>query len=415
MTAEAPRGETDVNGRVPDSSAHLDALAAHGRQVASQISRLEGELVGIVREIDRLAEGQAGTTTRQYVAWQLGLTPSEAHRVCRLARLLEPLPLLSGELAAGRLSPDTVATLASVATPDNETRMIDTARVATGAQLQTLVRTLRQTVLAADPEEADRPPPADTCSYRLRNGRWQLRADLAPELGAQVEAGLRAEKEAAFADAGDSDGPLCTEPDVSNAQALVRMANSVLAGAVRRDGILPERFQILIQVDEHGAHAHGGGPLEPHTITELLCESWITVLVTRRGKPVTITSPTRLATPAQQRALLARDRTCRFPGCGRTQYLKAHHIRHRSDGGPTQLDNLCLLCQVHHTLIHQPGWRLDRNDDGTLRFITPTGDVLRPPSRPPPGRPPDPGPRRPVHRERLTAFATDVILHSWLN
>ena len=112
------------------------------------------------------------------------------------------------------------------------------------------------------------------------------------------------------------------------------------------------------------------------SITELLCESWITALVTRNGQPITITSPTRLATPAQQRALLARDRTCRFPGCGRTSYLKAHHIVYDTEGGPTQLDNLCLLCQVHHTLIHKPGWHLERDGAGVLVFTAPNGRVV---------------------------------------
>ena len=43
------------------------------------------------------------------------------------------------------------------------------------------------------------------------------------------------------------------------------------------------------------------------------------------------------------------------PGCGATRGLHAHHIRHWEDGGPTELDNLVLLCPFHHRLHHSGG------------------------------------------------------------
>jgi hypothetical protein len=52
-----------------------------------------------------------------------------------------------------------------------------------------------------------------------------------------------------------------------------------------------------------------------------------------------------------KRALLQRDRTCRFPGCGNRLYLEAHHIVHWADGGDTSLRNTilcCSLCRARH-------------------------------------------------------------------
>ena len=40
-------------------------------------------------------------------------------------------------------------------------------------------------------------------------------------------------------------------------------------------------------------------------------------------------------------------------GCHQTHHLKAHHLIHWADGGPTDLDNLILLCQFHHTAVHE--------------------------------------------------------------
>jgi len=44
---------------------------------------------------------------------------------------------------------------------------------------------------------------------------------------------------------------------------------------------------------------------------------------------------------------------------------------HWADGGTTDLDNLVLLCDAHHRVIHHHGWRIERADDGELDFIPP--------------------------------------------
>ena len=55
-----------------------------------------------------------------------------------------------------------------------------------------------------------------------------------------------------------------------------------------------------------------------------------------------------------------------------------HHLRHWAEGGPTTLDNTCLLCDRHHTLVHEGGWTLQRRPDGSLRFLRPDGTELEP-------------------------------------
>ena len=69
-----------------------------------------------------------------------------------------------------------------------------------------------------------------------------------------------------------------------------------------------------------------------------------------------------------RRALLNRDKRCRFPGCTNTRSVDGHHVRHWADGGETSLDNLVLLCRHHHHLVHEGGFHCGKDEDGNVVF-----------------------------------------------
>jgi 5-methylcytosine-specific restriction protein A len=72
----------------------------------------------------------------------------------------------------------------------------------------------------------------------------------------------------------------------------------------------------------------------------------------------------RLFTTAQRLALVERDGGC--IGCGAPPgRSKAHHIRWWSNGGTTDLDNGCLLCDNCHHRIHDNGWDIRIDGTGT--------------------------------------------------
>ena len=54
-------------------------------------------------------------------------------------------------------------------------------------------------------------------------------------------------------------------------------------------------------------------------------------------------------------------------------------MRHWAEGGETALDNLVLLCPVHHRLVHEGGFDVRRLDDGALRLTDPNGNPVRAP------------------------------------
>lgn len=74
-----------------------------------------------------------------------------------------------------------------------------------------------------------------------------------------------------------------------------------------------------------------------------------------------------------RRAVTVRDKHCVFPGCDRrAARCHVHHLIPRADGGPTSLENCCLLCTFHHLIaIHRWGWQLVLNPDGTTTATSP--------------------------------------------
>ena len=48
-----------------------------------------------------------------------------------------------------------------------------------------------------------------------------------------------------------------------------------------------------------------------------------------------------------------------------------HHITWWRNGGPTDLDNLTLLCTRHHHAIHHHGWDIQLGPDHKPEFLPP--------------------------------------------
>jgi predicted restriction endonuclease len=85
----------------------------------------------------------------------------------------------------------------------------------------------------------------------------------------------------------------------------------------------------------------------------------IRVVLDRKSVPLDLGQAVRVVTATQREALIIRDHGCAFPGCHLpARWTDAHHIIHWKDGGPTDLDNLVLLCRRHHTLLHKSEWQI---------------------------------------------------------
>ncbi|MGV8874036.1 MAG: HNH endonuclease, partial [Rhodococcus sp. (in: high G+C Gram-positive bacteria)] len=124
------------------------------------------------------------------------------------------------------------------------------------------------------------------------------------------------------------------------------------------------------------------GPLSRNTSRQLACDCILTAIVMdETGNPLNLARTARTVTAKQKRALTARDHGCAFPGCGKpAAWTEGHHIWHWGDGGPTDMNNLVLLCGFHHRLIHHSDWEVFIGTDNHPWFIPPaTVDPYREP------------------------------------
>lgn len=173
--------------------------------------------------------------------------------------------------------------------------------------------------------------------------------------------------------------------------ALVELASHRLdAGDLPQQATQRPHLQVLTSVatlrarpGAPGADAGFGVQLPDHTVQRLACDATVSrVVVDSESAIVDVGRARRVVSGSTRRALNARDRGCRWPGCDRpAPWTQAHHIVHWADGGRTDLKNLVLLCHRHHWYVHEVGHRLVRLDDGSLLTVRPEPGILQ--TRPP--------------------------------
>ncbi len=191
-----------------------------------------------------------------------------------------------------------------------------------------------------------------------------------PEQGAALEEALRRGAERAD-----------PEPDVVDrwgarlADAVVRLATRGRWGGTPRPVLVVHADVATLLGDGDGlAETESGVRLAAEAVGRIAGRAKIEWVLERDGRAVGIGRHRGKVPDWLGRQVRYRDAGCRFPGCEATWWSELHHVVRVRDDGPTDLDNLLMLCGAHHLgLIHRRGWTIRGRPHERLTFVRPDG------------------------------------------
>jgi hypothetical protein len=316
----------------------------------------------------------------EWVSARFGLRQLTASQLVRVARRLEDLPVLRSRFAVGELSLDQVDSISKLATPDTEEAVISEC---VGLSNTALDRAARR---ANPPTSQDA---VDSwrerwlsIQYSLDGIRAHLNADLPGAEMSLVEAEIRARADRIPP---NPESGLFDPYPQRMADGLVELCSTT----GDEHGSSPTQIVVHADLDALTsdpettgvAEIEGGPVIANETARRLSCDPIVECAVYDHRKVLGIGRRSRLIPAWLRRQLWHRDGNCQWPGCPHKGWLHAHHRTHWADGGPTDLDNLILLCGYHHRFLHEHGWTIENDGNGKHVFRKPDRRVY-PPTRP---------------------------------
>ena len=419
----------------PDSPEQLSlsrlggaALAGLGRDallgVLGDIERVANRLAGYRAEVlgalDALSRSGVAPDVAPHLSLRdaAGVSERDARKMVRGAEKAREHDGVLEALSVGDINAAQAEALCDARVPDG----VRAELVAAAAAGEDTDATRRRVRRAEADHSVETPMERFERQRRSRGAGWQrdhegmlrLWAKLDPEVGAAVEAGLEAlRRQYWLNDKQVRNGrrtPAQRDADVL-AYALTGITHTDtdtaaverLHARARPDGHFPDQpvgdgdaavvlrlppaqISVLIgldglrgSTDEMGL-TDAGVELPPHIVRRLACDAEIIpMILDGPGGPADVGRSARTVPLRLRRLLIARDRHCQWPGCNQPpSRCDAHHIHHWTDGGPTDLDNLVLLCHTHHHHLHQHGHKMIPQPDGTWTTIQETGPMPAP-------------------------------------
>ena len=381
----------DIDGlgeQIAELAAHIDA-AMHG-------------LLTAIREFDQ-ARGwarQGAVSCAHWLAWRIGWDLTTARERLRVAKKLGELRIVDEELRLGVMSYSKARAISRVATVSNEQLWVEYAKRMPASGLDKLCRSfagvLSNAAMKAEYVAAKRAANRRTLDDGMVKIELVLTNDEAAVVWTAINAGVGAKKsDATPHTSAEASAPAAAAPRITLTMQRADAVMAIFHERVRCNRPQRSPVEIIVTVPLAGLHASAeaspqhlamtadGEPLAAATARQLCCDAGVvTAVVNDTGQPLSVGRKTRTIPAAINRALLLRDRTCRFPGCTHRHFVDGHHVEHWINGGATALHNLVLLCGTHHRLVHEGGFRVEAdNTDSTggahaWRFFDPRGQLV---------------------------------------
>jgi hypothetical protein len=294
------------------------------------------------------------TSLVDWVAAKLRVRHNTARRFVAVSRRLLDLPLTSERFNTGELSFDQVDALSELATPASESDLLERVTSLSSAALDRIAR--RRRGLTREDERSVWERRRLVRQWNLDESELRFHGRLPGAEGRIFDAAIdsRVDEMPPSPETGVFD-PL----QVRAADALTELA------ATDGEGGGPAQMTVFTDVaalisDGHGyAELDNTAALSNRTAQRLACDAILESVLEEDGRVVGIGRRSRTVPGWLRRLVYERDGgKCQHPGCRHTRWLQVHHIVAWARGGPTDLDNLILLCGHHHRWVHERGWHI---------------------------------------------------------
>jgi len=344
-----------------------DQLGAEITELCSYIYAAESRLLTLIREFDEKEfwAQQGLFSCAHWLNFKCGIGMNAAREKVRVAHALAKLPKISKGFADGALSYSKVRAITRIADESNEDYLLMIARHGTAHHVEKSVSKYRVAKRLQDAEFANEQyNNREVTHYYDHDGCLVIKARLPAEQGALVVKALEMAMDENFAERSSNDDepvPIAAR----RADALANVAETYMNNN-ESTGSTADRYQVVVHVTAE-------------TSRRIACDSaLVAIKEDKDGEPLSIGRRSRSIPPPMRRALRARDKGCRFPGCTNTRFVDGHHIKHWADGGETSLDNLVMLCRHHHHLVHEGGFDCEKSPGGELKFKDQRDETLAP-------------------------------------
>ena len=343
-------------------------------------SRVQAEALRRLRRFDK-GQGYANTlalSAKAWLRWKCNLDHDAASGQVDVARQLDSLPQTMQAFAAGDISFTHASLIARTAKQlggqmdaNAESILVTAAKDLDPRRLRRAATMLRHCL---EPDEVlkDANEQHDRRFLHLSqtfDGMFRVDGQLDAEGGATLQTAINSVMGPPAADDNRT-------PAQRRADAWVDIARSQLDGG-RLPQVGGQKPHLMVTVDvttltrqpgSPAAELEWAGEVPAETARRLACDCTLTpVFRGAESHQVDAGRTSRVIPPSMRRALIARDKHCRFPGCDRpVAWTQGHHLKHWADGGPTLIFNLALLCGRHHHLTHEGGITLEWGADGEL-------------------------------------------------
>jgi len=345
--------------------------------LSARINAETYELLVLIRQFDERAgwlKWGLGNCA-EWLHYRCDLSMNAAREKVRVAHALKTLPEVAAAFSKGELSYSKVRAMTRVANATNEDDLLSFAVKTTTARVEERCRELRcgavDSLGGAQRAFANR---SLRVNRNTERGVMTITIDLPIETGELVEKALDKARDDSMSKVEFIDESWLAR----QADAMVSMASSYLSDNAGQTRNTSDDYLVTVHVDQSAlANGNGRSSLPIESVERLCCDGHAVVIGEDvNGEPLNVGRKTRTVPTAIKRALMARDKSCAFPGCHHTRFIDAHHIQHWSAGGETSLDNLMLLCSQHHKLVHEGGFAIERDYQDRWFFKRPDGRAV---------------------------------------